>query len=483
MKNTFIYTLMAGILAMSSCKKDFLNEIPSTSVDAASSIKTVNDMTDAVNGLYTAAKSSSLFGQYVPLLGDLLADNTFISNSNYGRFLTENAYTYISTSGEASGIWSQGYYTILQANRIISAGIASNPTVDQLRGEAYTLRALTYLTLVNYFSAPYALDPNAPGVPIVTIPTYVTGPYLKPARNTVAQVYTRIITDLDSAYTLMPATAIAAAYHNTSSNYIAKYAAKAIEARAYLYKGDYANARDAALDVVQHGGYTLAATANAFTAYWTSPVANSSKVETILELNMIASSNNGSGGLDYEYSQAGYGDLLSNAEVYALYSATDYRRSLILKGIRKGNSQPAFVVNKYTNVGNTDKDEVKVIRYAEVVLTLAEGYARTSQEGQALIYLNQVAQLRDPSFIGYSSTGQQLLDDILNERRKELAFEGLRFFDLKRLNLVINRPPQPFSYTSYPTVSLTDFRRLLPIPQGETDANINIAQNPGYPKQ
>jgi hypothetical protein len=483
MKNTFIYTLLLGVITLSSCKKSFLDQTPSTSVNAASSIKTVNDLTDAVNGLYTAAKSSSLFGQYVPVLGDLLADNTFISSSNYGRFLTENAYTYIASSGEASSIWSQGYYTILQANRIISSGVASTPTVDQLRGEAYTLRALTYLTLVNYFAAPYALDANAPGVPIVTIPTYVTGPYLKPARNTVSEVYTRIITDLDSAYTLMPTTAIAAAYHATNSNYISKYAAKAIEARAYLYKGDYANARDAALDVVQHGGYTLATTSSAFTAYWTSAVASTNKLETILELNMSVTSNNGNGGLDYEFSQTGYGDLLSNAEVYALYSATDYRRALILKGTRKGNSQPAFVVNKYTNVGNPDRDEVKVIRYAEVLLTLAEGYARTSQEGQALLYLNQLAQLRDPSFPGYASTGQQLLDDILNERRKELAFEGLRFFDLKRLNLVINRPPQPFSYTSYPTVSITDYRRLLPIPQAETDVNPNIAQNPGYPKQ
>lgn len=478
-----IYILIVGAVITASCKKSFLNEIPSTSIDAASSIKTANDMTDAVNGMYTAAKSSSLFGQYVPLLGDLLADNTFISSSNYGRFLTENAYTFISSSGEASGIWTQSYYTILQANRIINAGLASSSTVNQLRGEAYTIRALTYLTLVNYFATPYALDSGAPGVPIVTIPTYATGPYLKPARNTVAQVYARIFTDLDSAYLLMPTASIASNYHATSSNYIAKYAAKAIEARAYLYKGDYANARDAALDVVQNGGYTLAASSSAFTAYWSSFTANTSKLETILELNMSTTSNNGSSGLDYEYSQSGYGDLLSNAEVYQLYTPTDFRRSLILNGIRKGNSQPAFVVNKYSNVSNTDKDEVKIIRYAEVILTLAEGYAKTNQEGQALIYLNQLAKLRDPSFAGYSSTGQQLLDDILNERRKELAFEGLRFFDLKRLNLVINRPPQLFSYTSYPTVSLTDFRRLLPIPQGETDANPNIVQNPGYPKQ
>jgi len=468
------------MIVLTSCNNSFLDQAPSTSVDAATSIKTVNDLTDAVNGLYTAAKSSSLFGRDVHVLGDLLADNTFISSSNYGRFLTTNAYTFSASSSDASSIWSQGYYTILQANRIISADIPSSSTVDQLKGEAYTIRALTYLTLVNFFGAPYTVNANAPGVPIVTIPTYITGPYLKPSRNTVAEVYDRIITDLESAFSLLPNTPISATYHATSSNYISKYAAKAIEARAYLYKGDYANARDAALSVVQNGGYTLATTSGAFSSYWSSYAAVSNKLETIFELNMSVTSNNGGNGLDYMYSQAGYGDLLSNAEVYNLYTSTDFRKSLIINGIRKGNSQKAFVVNKYSNVSNTDKDEVKIIRYAEVILTLAEAHAKTNNEPQALIYLNQLAKLRDPSFSGYASSGQQLLNDILNERRKELAFEGLRLFDLTRLNLVINRPPQPFSYSSYPTVLTTDYRRIEPIPQSETDANPNIINNPGY---
>jgi hypothetical protein len=472
------YLLLAAALVITSCKKGFLDEAPSNSIDAATSIKTPNDLTDAVNGLYTAAKSSSLFGQNVPVLGDELADNVFVSSSNYGQFITEMNYSFIATSGEASGIWSQGYYAILQANRIIAAPLAASATVNQLKGEAYTWRALTYLTLVNYFATPYTVNPNADGVPVVTVPTYVTGPYVKLARNSVSDVYKRIITDLDSAYLLMPATPIAAAYHSTNSNYIARYAAKAIEARAYLYQGDYANARDAALTVVQNGGYSLATTASAFTAYWTSPTANTSKQETILELyNGVSGSVTGLADLYY---QSGNGEMLATAELYNFYSATDLRKGLILNGIRKGNSQPGLIVNKYSNLLNSDKDEIKIIRYAEVILTLAEGYARTGDEPNARIYLNQLVKLRDPAFAGYTSTGQQLLNDILNERRKELAFEGLRLFDLTRLNLVINRPAQPFSYPGYPTVSLTDFRRLQPIPQGEIDANPKIKQNPGY---
>ncbi|RKR80422.1 SusD-like starch-binding protein associating with outer membrane [Mucilaginibacter gracilis] len=472
------YLIIAVVIFISACKKDYLKQVPSTSVPAATSIQTPNDLTDAVNGLYVAARSSSLFGQNVPILGDLLADNVFVSSSNYGQLITESNYSFTSSSGEASGMWTQGYYTILQANRIINAGLPSSPTVDQLRGEAYTLRGLTYLTLVNYFATPATINPNALGVPIVTQPTYATGPYLKPARNTVAEVYARIITDLDSAYALMPTSAIAATYHNTSSNYIAKYAAKAIEARAYLYKGDYANARDAALLVVQNGGYTLATTPSAFAAYWSSNAGNSSKLETIFEFNNSVTSN--STAMAGLYYQSSNGEMLATTSLYNSYKSTDSRRALILNGIRKGNGQPAFVVNKYSNYLNADPDEIKVIRYAEVILTLAEGYARTTNEGQALIYLNQLAKLRDPAFAGYTSTGQQLLDDIENERRKELAFEGLRFFDLTRLNQVINRPAEPFSYPTYTPVLTTDIRRLQPIPQIEIQANPNIVPNPGY---
>jgi len=479
MKNRKIfYTIFAIAVVLTSCKKSFLGQIPSTSVPATTSIKTANDMTDAVNGLYVAGRNGSLFGQNVPILGDLLADNVFVSSSNYGQFITESNYSFISNSGEASGIWTQGYYTILQANIIISSSLAANSTINQLRGEAYTWRALTYLTLVNYFAGPATLNSNAPGVPVVTIPTYTTGPYLKPARNTVAQVYAQIISDLDSAFLLMPNTPIAANYHNTSSNYIAKYAARAIEARAYLYEGDYVDARIAALDVVQNGGYTLAGTPSAFAAYWASADANSSKLETILELNNSVTSNvSALAGLYYQSSN---GEMLCTTPLYNLYTATDLRRNLILNGIRKGNSEPAFVVNKYSNFLNPDPDEIKIIRYAEVILTLAEAYAQTGDNANALLYLNQLAKNRDPSFAGYTDTGAQLITDIINERRKELAFEGLRFFDLTRLNQVIYRPAEPFSYPTYTPVLTTDFRRLQPIPISETQVNPNIVQNPGY---
>jgi len=478
--NKYILVITAATVALSSCKKSFLTETPPTAVPVNLAIVTPNDMADAVNGMYVAAKSSSLFGRDIPILGDELADNIYVSISNSGRYLVENNYSYVNTTAEPADIYSQGYYTILQANRIIAAPVAASNDVNQLKGEAYIMRALTNLMMVNFFGPAFTVSSTAPGISVVTVPSSISGPFVKPARASVASAYTQIISDLDSAYLIMPTTGTT--LHATNSEFLSKYAAKAIEARAYLYKGDYTNATAAALLVVQNGGYTLSTTATAFTAYWASPAPVTNKTETIFELANTATSNNGTNGLDAMYWQTGaYGDMLATDDLYNQYTATDWRRTLIINGTRAGNQ--AYINNKYPNYANSaDKDDLKIIRYAEVLLTLAEGYAQNGDNINGLKYLNQVATNRDPSFLGYTDTGAALIADILNERRKELAFEGLRWFDLKRLNLVINRPQEGAtkSYPSYPTVSTTDFRRLLPIPLGEINANPAIVQNPSY---
>ncbi|OKS87217.1 RagB/SusD family nutrient uptake outer membrane protein [Mucilaginibacter polytrichastri] len=476
--NKLLYILLAGTATLTACKKSFLDEQPSTSVTVTESIKTTNDLADAVNGMYNVMKATTLFGRDIPVLGDLLADNTYVNVTNSGRYLLENNYQFISTTTEPSNIYSRAYFSILQANRIIYEGkkLPASDDNNQLIGEAYASRGLLYLELVNWFGAPYTVNPTASGVPIVTTPSYVSGFSVKTPRATVSAVYTQIVSDLDSAYAIMPTGGTS--FHAINSDYIAKYAAKAIESRAYLYKGDYANALTAAKLVVDNGQYTLAQNASAFTGFWANPAAQTGKLETIFELNQNASSNLGNTGLDAIFSQAGYGDIQATDDLYSAYTATDLRRTLMVSGLRGG--QQAWIINKFPNYSNTDKDETKIIRYAEVLVTLAESYARTGDEANAKIYLNQLAKVRDPSFAGYTSTGAQLITDILNERRKELAFEGLRFFDFTRLNLVINRPKQAYGYVSYPTVSISDYHRILPIPQSARDANSALTQNPGY---
>jgi len=473
----YTYLILAVSLVAFSCKKAFLNRQPSTAILEQNAIKTANDMNDAVNGMYAAMTSSTLFGRDIPLIGDLLADNTYVSQFNSGRFLPENNYTYSSTNGEAYEMYAQAYYVILQTNRILTATVPASNDVSELRGEAYIARALNYLELVNFYAHPATVAPNDPGVAIVLTPTNSNSPNIKPARATVAAVYKQIISDLDSAYLIMPVAGTS--LHPVNSEYLSKYAAKAIESRAYLYEGDYANAKAAALLVVGKGGYTLTP-ATSLLAYWANPGPQTDKLETIFELSQTIITNDSFDALASMYSQSnsGYGDELVTIDLDTTYKPTDKRKALIITADRGG---PVLANNKYSNIANTaDRDDIKIIRYAEVLLTLAESYARTGDETDALGVLNMLAQKRDPSLVPYTSTGAQLITDILNERRKELAFEGLRFFDFTRLNLDIIRPQQDDSAPSIGEVPVGNPKRIFPIPQAEIDANPNMVQNPGY---
>jgi hypothetical protein len=397
-----------------------------------------------------------------------MADNVFISTTNSNRYLPEFNYTFISTNAFITATWGEAYKAILRANNIINADVTSANSA-QLKGEALTMRALMYFNLVNYFARPYTVDPGADGVPLIL--DY--NPLEKPTRATVAEVYQQIETDLSEAFAQMTNT-------TKNSSFVTKYVARALQARVALFKGDYAAAKTYALDVVTNGGYSLTSAAN-YVNYWKNPAPVSTKVETIFEITSDAVNNNGTNALSYFYDQAGYGDALAADDLYNKYTATDVRRNLFITGTKAGLT--VRIVNKYSNTNTAaDKDDTKVIRYSEILLTLAEAYYRTNDETNARLYLNMVAQQRDPSFTGYTSTGTALLNDILLERRKELAFEGMRYLDLQRLDLDVVRVNINNNYVGVtPTLIEADnFRRIYPIPQAERDANPNIEQNEGY---
>ena len=468
MKKILFFVSLVVIIATSSCKKKFLDLFPYDQVPQDKAIIDEAGMQAAVNGLYAQLRNTSLFGRSLPLYGDIIADNVFISTQNSNRYIAEFNYTYTNTNADMLGTWGEAYKAILRANNVINSTVASSANANQLRGEALTMRALIYFELVNWYAKQYVVDPNAEGVPLLL--TY--DPFAKPNRAKVSEVYVQIDKDLNDALGLLNAT--------KNSSYVTKYVARALQSRVALFKGDWEGAKTAALDVVNNGGYTLAAAANLF-AYWKNAAPTSTKLETIFEITNDAVNNNGTNALAYFYDQAGYGDAIGSDDLYNQYSATDARLGLFITGVRA--SQTVRIVNKYPNTSNAaDKDDVKVIRYAEVLLTLAEAYFHASDETNALLYLNKFAKQRDPSFAGYASTGSQLLDDIMLERRKELAFEGMRYLDLQRLKRNVARVNINNNYIGITplTLPVDNFRRIFPIPQNERDANAEISQNQGY---
>lgn len=453
-----------------SCRKSYLDLKPYDQVALNIAIVTEGDMQAATNGIYSAARNSALYGRDVQLRADMLSDNAYISATNSNRFLEYFQVNYIPSTASVLSNWNASYSTILRANNVINSSIAANTNTNQYRGEAYTMRALMYFDLVKQYAKQYTTASAAtdPGVPLVL--TY--DPAAKPARATVQQVYDQVEKDLLAAVPLLTDRV------PYSAGYVNKNTAKSLLARLYEFKGDWAKSLTNALDVINNGGYSLITTTN-HAAYWSNGNLRADKVESLFELGFDPTGNAGLESLPYLFVQAGYGDALATDAFASILTATDARKALILDGVRGGKN--AKVINKYpSNINYT----IKVVRLSEVYLIAAEASYQTGNMGQALNYLNQVATKRDPAFIGYVSAAPQLLEDILTERRKELAFEGHRYWDLQRYGRDVVRVNLNSNYPgNVPlTIAKDNFRRILPIPQGELDANATIRpqQNSGY---
>jgi hypothetical protein len=469
MKNIVNSFLTAGIAAMmlTSCSKDFLNEQPKDQLSASQALNDVPSLQTALNGAYSQLRSTSLYGRDFPICGDLQADNIFVEVNNSGRYLTQFNYTVASSDGVPDGGWNYAYGVILAVNQIIDANVAGG---DAIKAQAYAIRALCYFKLVNIYSRPYTDDPNGLGVPLILH----YDPTLLPKRDSIQKVYAQIVSDLKAAFQNAP--------DYTSSITLSKYSVEALLARVYFYMGDYTNAKTSALDVINNSGFTMVNTAAAYQAFWSNSAEQKNKSEVMFEVDVTSTNNNGPDDLGGFYYQ-GYQDVYASQQLVNLYSPTDIRTSVLIPGLTKSGAT-ATLCGKYTNGANpNDRDNLKVIRLAEVYLIAAES-SLPGNEADAKTYLNDLMSYRDPSFAGYTSTGAQLLADIVQERRKELAFEGDRLGDLNRLKWDIDRgATNPGSFPpGLQTIPYSDYRRIAPIGLTETQANPNIKsqQNPGY---
>ncbi len=462
--NLYLIIMIAGATIIGGCKKSFLEQTPNDSLTPEQALKDESGLTNAVNGAYSALRAVNVFGRNFVITGDLMADNTYVEVKNSGRYLIQYSYTMSSSDGIASGEWATAYTGIQRVNRVIDADVTGS-NVASIKAEAYAIRALLYFKLVTLFAKPYTDDPGALGVPLVLH----YDPYYLPTRNSVTEVYQQIVSDLKTAFQDAPD------YVNSSR--FSKYSIEALLAKVYLYMGDNTNAKTAAVDVINNGGFTLVTPAN-YDSYWANPSYRDDMVETLFEVDADVIDNNNFDDYAGMYLN-GYDDIYASQQLYDLYSATDVRKSVMQPGTTKSGAA-AIIVTKFPNAGNADRDNIKVLRLSDVYLIAAEA-SLPGNESDALMYLNALMAKRDPSLV-YSSTGSALLNDIITERRKELAFEGDRFSDLNRLKLPIVRASNPGAIPGPLTVSYPDDKRLNPIPLNEIQANPNIAgqQNPGY---
>jgi len=279
------------LFTTASCAKSTLDQLPTDATNTGTAVTNEAKMYTAVLGLYSSLRATDFYGRTFAIKGDLMSDNCFLSTNNSGRYTQFNTYDMDKTNSYASNVWLNSYAAIKNANFIINSGVANNSDViSHMYAEAYAIRGMVLFDLVRNYALPYTADPTKLGVPIVL----KFDSLALPARDTINKVYAQVLSDLNKAYSLIKydqgatmtftSTGVARAIN---SSYITKYVIDGLLARVYQHMGNWAAARDAALDVVNKGGYSFVASSG-LTGYWAGTTPRADKTETMFEVTSDA---------------------------------------------------------------------------------------------------------------------------------------------------------------------------------------------------
>lgn len=503
-----IYKVMGcAILAasLSSCVNDWLDVAPSDGTDADAALTSSSDLAAARTGMYAALKGNSnlvdYYGQQFFVYGDVHAGDDYqynnIGGSNRASFYYDMNYqtaSEFSSSISSSNVaWKSPYIVIGRANRIIAAAeggalsdaAEAKATIDQYAAEAKVLRALAHFDLVRIYGKPYTEDQGASlGVPLVT---GVLESNAKPARSTVAEVYTQVVKDLTEA---ISSNALAT---ETEPGYVSVWGAKAILSRVYLNMGDYANALSVAEDIIKNSGAALWTRDQYFKA-WDASTPNES--EFLFRLNVAGSTDsNDLNGIGNLQQRDGYEEMVATKKFVDMLTSDpkDVRNDMFLpatapKEVATYGTNKVFL-NKLRGQGGNLRNVtiVPIIRLSEVYLTAAECAFRNNDKTKAVEYLNDLVKNRTTTVASLATVDNITLERILIERRKELIGEGQRYFDALRNNETITRYTSEADKGWHKILSKEAqsfnrdyFKAIAAIPQAEINANPNIKQNTGY---
>ena len=458
----YFLLLFSAIAFITACNKK-LDVLPQQNI-TPDQIQTADDVKALLFGNYSLFQNANGFGERLIFISDLLAARDQVafvgSFTNYKDVLNKQI---VSNSSIALGIWANSYQVINLSNTVLSKiDLIADEEKDQVTGEAEFFRGVALFELVNYFAQPYSAgDPStAPGVPIVlTAPKYVydsTSAFV--SRASVADVYNQVISDLTDAVAKLPEAA-----DNARAT---KYAAEAFLSRVYMNMHDYTNAATMANDVIESGQFNLVSTFNqAFNNVGNSP-------EDIFGIQQTAQSNAGTtnNGIVTFYATypTGRGDaqtdgyLDDNSGYFSHFEDQDFRKTYVYVG-----TSIQSIDGYYTSKWSAFYKTIPVVRLAEMYLT--RGEANLRKVGAPVGGVDPVDDINTVR----ERAGASLLDevtgsDFVEERLRELSFEGDRLWTLKRLQLDVDGLPY-----NDPTL-------VLPIPQREIDVNKNLTQNPGY---
>lgn len=457
-KNILVLLLLAGVTT--GCE-DFLSPSVDQNRPTETAVENVSDLEAVVYGTYDDLNRVELYGRDFYVSGDVMSDNAW-SNANSGRFVAQDQFNFTTNSGYALGVWDVFYEAIAGANIAIHADLEPNADVDHFKGQAYAVRAFSHFNLLLAFGQQYVEDENTEdGVPYML--EYKTaeeaeGDDFVPNRDSYQDVLNQIESDLAEAESLIDPDQ----FDPVDLNY---WAVRALQTRFYLYTEQYDLVVEHAEDIIDSGMFEVTSMGNLVTD-WESgggPV-------SLFELAFTNTDRLGTDNISRIYRDTNYGDVEASDDLYETHADDDVRLNLY-----SSDGETHRMVSKYSD--ELGSDNVRVIRYAEVILNYAEALARgETGEMTDAEALNLLADER------YEDGSPYLLDvsvdDVLTERRLELAMEGHRLYDLLRTESDI--PVGDASSARGSAINYGDYRIALPIPENEIRANSNVSQNEGY---
>jgi starch-binding outer membrane protein, SusD/RagB family len=458
------------------CKKSFLDVADNGNITQQQYVIDLKSTGEYLNGIYILL-SQNFYSGVNQIYPEVIADNikpvtatssTLATHYKWSQYPDMNS----SATNNINNNWTQGYQIVRTCSFAIEKAEefrSQDPAkADNIRAEALAIRALVHFVLVNIFAQPfgYTTDASHTGIPYVN-----TSDWKQPAyRHTVAEVYENIISDLNNALPLFKSGVISVLSMNRN-------AAKALLARICLFKGDYQTAKNLAKEV---GNAVPIMTGSNYP----SKLFTLQESEALFQLLPAYSGVNNSiyqTNFQGRYYYAGSSTLfLATGDIANLLKQNpqDLRANWIKSGGTGKDTITKYPLNIIPGFTPTSASYYQTLfRSSEMYLTAAEAYANLSSEDSARFYLNAIRKRAIPTAVPVMATGQQLLDTIYIERRKELAFEGLRMFDLLRWKKGVSRTDAwtPLAQNlPYPSNNA-----IAPIP-GLDVAQAGLSQNNGY---
>jgi len=461
MKRT-IYFLIVIALVTASCDNELIQN-PNTSKVADSFYSNEAELEEAVNAVYASLQFTGNFDTAIPAMGELPGEDAYDQTpaNDGGVYGQLDDYNVIAQSGLIANIWKDAYVGIQRANIVLNRIGNIEYDSEEIRknriGEMKFIRALYYFNLVRIFG----------DVPLITKEIINPQDSFGQERTPVNEVYTQITEDLAEAIDLLP-------IRNESNKMrVVKSAAQTLLGKVELTLQNYDQAKLYLEEVVSSGAHNLVGVNEVFST------SNELNEEIIFAVQFSSGINSNSEGSDAYRMFNPTGRVVGNltgtkghgvlkSDFYSLYQNNDQRKDVYVGALESGVAYNNKIAVPTTVVGDAESDWV-VLRYADVLLMLAEIENELGNQTNAINYLNQIRNRVGLGDYNGLEDKSSVFTEVDLQRRLELVWEGHRWFDILRQNRASE------------VLGISDNAKLLmPLPASQIAADPALQQNPGY---